>query len=71
MKRFISLVMVAALMALMSAMLASTALADQSRPLPGVSCLKERSPVISGIIIDDFVFECSLQAPLGAGDVPI
>jgi hypothetical protein len=60
MRRIILLVVVSAFMLAMSA---GTALADQARVLPGVVCLHERSPAISGIVIDGFPFACNLSAP--------
>ena len=64
MRRIILLVVLSAVMLAMSA---GTAFADQSRLLPGEVCLHEQSPAISGIVIDDFPFECNLSAPPPAG----
>ena len=71
MRRMILLVVLSAVMLAMSAgtALADQArLADQSRLLPGEVCLHEQSPAISGIVIDDFPFECNLSA-LPGGEV--
>jgi hypothetical protein len=68
MRRLILLVVVSALMLAMSA---GTALADQARLLPGVVCLHERSPAISGIVIDGFPFACNLSAPPDGEEVPL